>query len=165
MDWSQINSLLFVCLGNICRSPTAEAVARAKAREMGLNLTIDSAGTTGHHQGEGPDRRSRAAGERRGIDFSGISSRKVLDEDFAKFDLILAADSQNLADLRARCPAEYQHKLVMIMAFANSKVREVPDPYYGGKDGFEKVLDLLDDAMTGLLGQIALARPNSSVKS
>ncbi|KFZ38678.1 protein tyrosine phosphatase [Shewanella mangrovi] len=161
MDWQQVSRLLFVCLGNICRSPTAEAVARAKATELGLALTIDSAGTIGHHQGEGPDRRARAAGERRGIDFSGISSRKVRDEDFATFDVILAADRQNLADLQARCPAEYQHKLVLIMAFADSKVREVPDPYYGGKDGFEQVLDLLDKAMTGLFSQIQQANQSS----
>lgn len=150
--------ILFVCMGNICRSPTAEAVARAKAQVAGLALAFDSAGTIGYHQGEQPDIRAQAAGERRGIDFSGIRARKVTQADFVEFDLILAADEQNLADLQARCPAEQQHKLALIMAFANNDVTAVPDPYYGGGDGFEQVLDLLEQAIDGLLSEIQAAR-------
>lgn len=151
---NKIRRILFVCMGNICRSPTAEAIARAQVAALQLPVVVDSAGTIGYHQGELPDARARAAGTQRGIDFSGIRARKVRDTDFVDFDLILAADEQNLADLQARCPAELQHKLALIMAFGNSNTTAVPDPYYGGADGFERVLDLLEDAIAGLLAQL-----------
>ncbi|WP_025820640.1 low molecular weight protein-tyrosine-phosphatase [Shewanella marina] len=151
----KISSVLFVCMGNICRSPTAEAVFRRAAKDAGLTIEVDSAGTIGHHQGELPDRRSRAAGEARGIDFTGIRSRKVVDNDFVHFDLILAADNQNLNDLRERCPQQYQYKLKLILDFTDTPGREVPDPYYGGGQGFELVLDMLEDASRGLIDSIA----------
>ncbi|MCG9723067.1 low molecular weight protein-tyrosine-phosphatase [Shewanella sp. Isolate7] len=152
---SKINSVLFVCLGNICRSPTAEAVFRGQLRDRGLSMDCDSAGTSGYHEGEGPDRRARLAGERRGLDFSGIRARGVRDEDFERFDLILAADRANLRELRARCPAQHQSKLALMLSFLGEGEREVPDPYYGGYEGFEQVLDLLQQSCEKLLAQIA----------
>lgn len=146
-----MTSVLFVCLGNICRSPTAEAVMRAIAQRHDAEITIDSAGTIGYHQGNPPDRRAVAAGESRGYSFDQIRSRPVEDDDFHRFDLILAADRQNLADLKAICPTEQQHKLKLILDFAESDYQEVPDPYYGGSQGFELVLDLLEEACQGVL--------------
>ena len=140
------SSVLFVCMGNICRSPTAEAVCRKKAVDRGLDIIIDSAGTIAHHEGESADRRSRAAGEHRGYDFSGIRARQVRDQDFVDFDLILAADNQNFDDLKQRCPKQYQSKLAMMLAPCAGPETEVPDPYYGGGHGFEHVLDLLEEA-------------------
>ncbi|MFD1009628.1 low molecular weight protein-tyrosine-phosphatase [Oceanisphaera ostreae] len=145
--------VIIVCLGNICRSPTAEAVLRQRAASAGVALTVDSAGTYGGHAGSKPDARSRAAGERRGYDFSGIHSRQVKADDFAKFDLILAADHSNLADLQALCPAEHQHKIKLLLSLGDHAVQEVPDPYYGGEQGFEQVLDLIESACDGLLAQ------------
>lgn len=141
-------------MGNICRSPTGEAVLKHKAKELGLNLNIDSAGTIGYHSGEKPDSRSMKAGEKRGYSFKGQYSRKVKQSDFTEFDLILAADKQNLADLQASCPNEHQHKLKLFLSFADSQYDEVPDPYYGAGDGFELVLDLIEDASDKLLATI-----------
>lgn len=152
-----IVSILFVCMGNICRSPTAEAVFRTKAKQAGLRLEIDSAGTIGYHQGATPDMRSRQAGERRGIDFSGIYARRVEDADFERFDLILAADRQNLADLKQRCPTHLHYKLDMILGFGiaeGEEAQEVPDPYYGGDDGFELVIDLLEHSCEALVAEL-----------
>ncbi|WP_417615185.1 low molecular weight protein-tyrosine-phosphatase [Oceanisphaera sp.] len=145
--------VLMVCLGNICRSPTAEAVLRQRARRAGVALHVDSAGTLGFHTGAAPDVRARAAGERRGYDFSGIQARQVSVEDFADFDLVLAADRHNLADLSVLCPAEHQHKLKLLLSFSDHAEQEVPDPYYGGEQGFEQVLDLVESACDGLLAQ------------
>lgn len=139
-------SVLFVCMGNICRSPTAEAVCRSMAQSRGLDIEIDSAGTIAYHAGETPDPRSREAGERRGYDFSGIRARQVMGSDFGHFDLILAADNNNLKDLQARCPAKYQSRLALMLAPCDGDETEVPDPYYGGDQGFEYVLDLLEQA-------------------
>ena len=150
-----VKSVLFVCLGNICRSPTAEAVFRGLLAKRGLTLICDSAGTSAYHEGEGPDRRARLAGERRGLDFSGIKARGVVEEDFERFDLILAADKANLRELRARCPSRYQSKLALMLSFLDDGEREVPDPYYGGDDGFELVLDLLESSCDKLLQRIA----------
>ena len=146
--------VLVVCMGNICRSPTGEAVLRAKAKQLGINVEIDSAGTIGYHQGNPPDERSRQAGERRGYSFKGIRSRKVENQDFSYFDLVLAADRDNLHDLQAICPAEYQHKLRLYLSFGQSEQQEIPDPYYGGEHGFELVLDLLEDAAEQVLHQL-----------
>lgn len=146
--------VLVVCMGNICRSPTGEAVLRAKAKQLGINVEIDSAGTIGYHQGNPPDERSRQAGERRGYSFQGISARKVNSQDFADFDLLLAADHDNLRDLQAICPVEHQHKLKLYLSFGNSDRQEIPDPYYGGEHGFELVLDLLEDAAEQVLRQL-----------
>ncbi len=147
--------LLFVCLGNICRSPTAEAVMRKLAARHNVALTVDSAGTYAGHKGEVPDSRSRIAGERRGYNFAGIKARPVIDSDFGDFDLILAMDNSNLADLQRRCPRQYQHKLKLLLSYGDSGVAEVPDPYYGGPQGFERVLDLVEEACGQLLSQIA----------
>ncbi|MBV7260748.1 low molecular weight phosphotyrosine protein phosphatase [Photobacterium sp. WH24] len=139
-------SVLLVCMGNICRSPTAEAVLRAKAVKAGVEIEIDSAGTIGYHEGKRPDSRSRAAGEARGYSFEGIRARQIVVGDFEKFDLILVADRQNLSDLTTICPAEYLSKLSLLLAFADAEEDEVPDPYYGGEEGFEHVLDLIEAA-------------------
>jgi protein-tyrosine phosphatase len=146
-----MKSILFVCLGNICRSPTAEAVLRKMASSQGVPLRIDSAGTIDHHKGKLPDRRAVAAAQRRGYDFTGIRSRPITSDDFHNFELILAADHYNLADLKAICPEPYQHKLGLILDFSDGDYREVPDPYYGGSRGFELVLDLIEQACSKML--------------
>lgn len=153
MKTTEPAKVLMVCLGNICRSPTAEAVLRQRAAQAGVALEVDSAGTYGGHAGSQPDARSRAAGEHRGYDFNGIYSRQVKAGDFAEFDLILAADLSNLADLQALCPTEHQHKIKLLLSFGEHAVQEVPDPYYGGDQGFEQVLDLIESACDGLLAQ------------
>ncbi|WP_035385142.1 low molecular weight protein-tyrosine-phosphatase [Ferrimonas futtsuensis] len=150
MNYKTVSSVLFVCLGNICRSPTAEAVFRHRFESAGLPLVLDSAGTDAYHAGEQPDRRSAAAGRQRGYNFSGMRARRVTDEDFEQFDLILAADGSNMRDLKARCPAHLTYKLAMIVQSG-----EVPDPYYGGSDGFELVLDLLEQAADSWIARLA----------
>jgi protein-tyrosine phosphatase len=149
-----INRILFVCMGNICRSPTAEAIFRAKILKYQLATEIDSAGTIGFHQGHGPDKRSVAAGEKRGLDFTAMQARQVSVEDFEHFDLILAADRSNLIELKAMCPAYLQHKLQLMLSFAELGTEEVPDPYYGDGEGFERVLDLLETSLDVLAQQI-----------
>lgn len=151
---TRITSVLFICMGNICRSPSAEAVFRTKAREQGVEISSDSAGTIAYHQGECPDTRARAAGERRGFDFSGITARAVTNDDFEQFDLILAADEANLADLKQRCPAHLQYKLRLILSYIDGGYTEVPDPYYGGDKGFELVLDLLEQSCDALIASL-----------
>lgn len=146
-----MNKILIVCMGNICRSPTGEAVLKAKAQQMGVDIMVDSAGTIGYHQGNPPDPRAKAAGEKRGYSFRGIRARQVVEADFEEFDLILAADNDNLADLQQRCPAHLQHKLALFLSFSDSNHDEIPDPYYGGNNGFELVLDLIENASDNLL--------------
>lgn len=144
--------ILFVCMGNICRSPTAEAVLRTLAKRRGRELEIESAGTVGSHAGEGPDARARKAGEKRGYDFGRKRARKVAAADFGRFDLILAMDRQNLAALERQCPPEHLPKLALFLERAGVAAGgEVPDPYYGGPEGFERVLDLCEQAAEGLL--------------
>jgi protein-tyrosine phosphatase len=146
--------VLFVCLGNICRSPTAEAVFRAvAAREAPeLEIEIDSAGTAGYHIGEPPDMRSQQAARRRGYDLSPLRARMVAAEDFERFDFILAMDRENLEDLHRRAPATVRERVRLFLEFApDSDVAEVPDPYYGGPNGFEQVLDLVEAASRGFL--------------
>ena len=155
MSYQNVKSVLFVCMGNICRSPTAEAVFRQKAKSQHMSLEIDSAGTTGSHVKEKPDHRSQKAGVNRGYDFKGIRARKVTTEDFDKFDLVLAMDEYNVKDLMRVAPEDKQHKIKLFLEFAkNYDDMEVPDPYYGGARGFEYVLDLVEDASEGLLGQL-----------
>lgn len=156
--------ILFVCLGNICRSPTAEAVLREiAAREAPeLSIEIDSAGTAAYHVGNPPDSRTRAAALRRGYDLSALRARVVEEEDFGRFDLILAMDRQNLASLRRRAPAALRQRIRLFLEFApDSDAMDVPDPYYGGPNGFEEVLDLVETAARGLLRQLR-ERPGSS---
>ena len=153
--------ILFVCMGNICRSPSAEGVFRKLVSERlpGVDLEIDSAGTHDYHTGSPPDRRSLQAAARRGIDLSGLRARTVTHEDFERFDLILAMDRENLALLEQRAPERHRGRLRLMMDFAPAAdKREVPDPYYGGANGFEEVLDLLEEAAEGLLQSIAGAQ-------
>jgi len=149
--------VLFVCLGNICRSPTAEGVFRKLVAEQGLAemFLIDSAGTATFHIGEPPDRRSQAAALRRGIDLSGLRARKARAEDFRRFDYVLAMDDDNHASLSAICPFGEEHRLHLLLDFAEGvKGRDVPDPYYSRGNGFELVLDLIEIASKGLLEHI-----------
>jgi len=150
-----ISSILFICMGNICRSPSAEAVFRHKAKAAGLSLKIDSAGTVGAHAKEKPDHRAQKVGVERGYSFDGIRSRKVTVRDFENFDLILAMDNVNLEDLNKIAPQHLQYKTKLFLDFShNHEENEVPDPYYGGANGFRFVLDLVEDASDGLLAQL-----------
>jgi len=156
--------LLFVCLGNICRSPTAEGVMRDLVTREGLQgaIELDSAGTGGWHVGSDPDERATAAARLRGIELSG-SARQVGPEDFADFDLLLAMDRSNADDLRSLAPGEPERRKVRLLrefdphAVAADQL-EVPDPYYGGEDGFEDVLDLVAASCEGLLEEIRAGR-------
>ncbi|MCF7696135.1 low molecular weight phosphotyrosine protein phosphatase [Mycetohabitans rhizoxinica] len=150
-------ALLFVCLGNICRSPTAEAVMRAKVHEAGLADTIrlDSAGTGDWHVGAAPDPRACRAAMSRGYALDALRARQVIASDFARFDLLLAMDHDNAAELRRRCPSEHGHKIRLLMEFARRHDTDVVgDPYFGGHEGFERVLDEVEDACDGLLAQL-----------
>jgi protein-tyrosine phosphatase len=158
MDESMLNnkgnvSVLFVCMGNICRSPTAEGVFRHFVNEAGLNeeITVDSAGTHAYHVGEPPDRRAMAAAERRGVSLVGLKARRVTDDDFERFDHIIAMDEDNLIRLPEQSTDEYRDKISLFLSFAVDTETEVPDPYYGGGAGFERVLDLVEKASRGLL--------------
>jgi protein-tyrosine phosphatase len=147
-----------VCMGNICRSPTAEAVLRVQAALRGLSsrVEVDSAGTHGWHAGEPPDPRAQAHGARRGYDLSVLRARRVQSADFERFDLILAMDRDNLANLRDLQPDSAPARVDLLMRFASRHgVDEVPDPYYGAADGFERVLDLIEDACDGLLTHLS----------
>lgn len=145
--------VLFVCMGNICRSPTAEGVFRHHVSEAGLGerIDIDSAGTHAYHVGSPPDRRADAAAKRRGIALGDLRARRVSDVDFERFDYIIAMDEDNIAHLKDESPQEHHSKVRLFLEFSSGKEREVPDPYYGGSSGFERVLDLVEDASRGLL--------------
>lgn len=150
--------ILFVCMGNICRSPTAEGVTRVLAERMGLAdaFEFDSAGTHGYHIGEPPDARTRKAAAQRGYDLTALKARQVNGYDFVRFDRILAMDRDNLALLRQACPVDHQDKLALFLEFgAAAGTDEVPDPYYGGPEGFERVLDLIETAAAGLLARLS----------
>ena len=139
-------SILFVCLGNICRSPAAEGVMRALAAEGGVALSLDSAGTGAWHAGNPPDPRMRAAAAARGRPIDDLRARQATPDDFLKFDRIIAMDRSNLADLRRIAPASGGAALSLMLSHGRHAETEVPDPYYGGEDGFEHVLDLLEHA-------------------
>lgn len=146
--------ILMVCMGNICRSPTAEAVLRHRVLRAGLQaqVEIDSAGTHAWHTRNPPDERSIAHAARRGYDLSALRARRVQPADFERFDLLLAMDADNLGHLQAEAPAAAQSRLRLLLTFApRLGVREVPDPYYGGPAGFERVLDLIEIACDGLV--------------
>lgn len=154
-DLKNVKSVLFVCMGNICRSPSAEAVFRHKASAEGLSLKIDSAGTTGAHAREKPDHRAQKVAIERGYSFDGIKARKVSVKDFNDFDIILAMDQHNVDQLMLLAPRAFQYKIVLFLAFAkNHSEKEVPDPYYGGANGFRFVLDLVEDASDGFIKQL-----------
>ena len=147
-------SVLMVCMGNICRSPTADGVLRRLVQEAGLerSVHIDSAGTLDYHVGSPPDERSSRHAAKRGYDLSALRARQVEPRDFERFDLILAMDWQNLEELTERCPPRNRHKLRRLMEFAPPGWSDVvADPYYGGQDGFESVLDHVEQACQGLL--------------
>ncbi|MDH5472293.1 MAG: low molecular weight phosphotyrosine protein phosphatase [Gammaproteobacteria bacterium] len=149
--------VLFICMGNICRSPTAEGVFRHHVNQSGLDrhIHIDSAGTHAYHVGQPPDNRAQAAARNRNIDLSSQRARKVAAEDFYEFDYLIAMDNNNISDLHSICPSGQEDKLHLFLNFAaNTQTREVPDPYYGGSNGFEHVLDLVEQASIGLLSTI-----------
>lgn len=148
--------VLFVCLGNICRSPTAEGVLRHKLREAGLEgcITVDSAGTSDWHVGKAADLRTRQAAQPRGYDLAALRGRQVKASDFHAFDLILAMDHSNLRDLQQLRPGNALAELDLFLRRYQLALDEVPDPYYGGADGFEQVLDLIEQACDGLVREL-----------
>lgn len=151
-----MTKVLFVCLGNICRSPTAHGVFQAMVEEQGLEdqIHVDSAGTAAYHVGNSPDSRSSATAIKRGYDLSPLRARQAIESDFEEFDFILAMDESNLMNLRALRPHDYSGHLGLFLEFTSLPEREVPDPYYGGDAGFEHVLDLVESASQGLLERI-----------
>jgi protein-tyrosine phosphatase len=156
MNLKEKVSILFVCMGNICRSPTAEAVFRHYVENAGLSerIQIDSAGTHDYHIGESPDARTRRAAQQRGYDMNGLRGRQVEAADFGRFDYVLAMDRANLAILQRLAQQGGGNPHLFLSYAKHHKEREVPDPYYGGADGFERVLDMVEDAAEGLLQHI-----------
>jgi protein-tyrosine phosphatase len=148
--------VLFVCTGNICRSPTAEGVLRELARRQGIHLHVESRGTHDYHVGEPPDERAQQHAMRRGYDLSAQRARHVTRQDFEDFDLIVAMDRGHLRTLERACPPQQRGKLRLFVP-----ERDVPDPYYGGAEGFEQVLDMVEEACRGLLAEISAATSRS----
>lgn len=157
-------SLIFVCMGNICRSPLAEGILThlVEARHLGDRFTIDSAGTGGWHGGNPPDPRSVAVAHSNGIDISGQRARQVGASDFEDHDLILAMDDDNLARLRSICPQQHRHKLHLFSHYASGRHDNVPDPYYGGEDGFQTVYTMLLTGCASLLEKLVEDRASCS---
>lgn len=150
-------NILFVCLGNICRSPAAHGVFELKLLSSGMSrvVKVDSAGTGAYHVGDKPDSRMIQAANKRGVDLSYIRARAVEQPDFERFDLILAMDESNLKDLKLNCPDEHQHKIKLFLEFSKtSNLKSVPDPYFGGASGFENVLDIVERGCETLLNEI-----------
>lgn len=149
-----MTKILMVCLGNICRSPVAEGILKHKLKQKNIKALVDSAGTSGWHDGEKPDSRSMQNALLNGVDISNQKSRKVNVKDFEFYDFIFAMDDQNYANLMAICPVQYQHKISMILEQAYpGKKMSVPDPYYTS-DGFQEVFDLLEEACDSLINNI-----------
>lgn len=149
--------VLFVCTGNICRSPMAEGVFKRHVADAGLadRIKADSAGTHDYHVGAAPDTRAQKTAAKRGYDISKLCGRQVIRRDFTEYDYVLAMDAVNMRNLARLCPAEHAHKLKLLMEYARGATsREVPDPYYGSADDFEWVLDLVESASEGLLDHI-----------
>ena len=148
-----VRRILFFCMGNICRSPTAEGVMRAKLAAAGIDVEVDSAGTHDYHIGAPPDERSQEHASLRGHDLSALRARKLLAADFERFDLVLGMDADNLAHAERLCPPAQRGRLKLLMDYApHTGKRHVPDPYYGGAAGFDEVLDLVEAACDGLVG-------------
>jgi len=166
MSAKPINSVLFVCLGNICRSPLAEGVFRAVLAEQGMELAIDSAATSGWEVGSAPDRRSIAVAAKHGVDISGQRARKVLPEDFSRFDLILGMDRANVRDLKALAPAAARDRIHLYLDFATGKAADVPDPYYDGAEAFASVYRMIREASEALAKRLeASVSPTSGQAS
>lgn len=149
-----MTKVLFVCMGNICRSPTAQGVFRKMVVDAGIAdiVQVESAGTHAYHVGEPPDARAQQAAKKRGYEVDDLRARQVTADDFRDADLILAMDWENLSMLQQQCPKAYKHKLQLLMRFAGEHdAATVPDPYYGGPEGFNTVLDYVEDACQGLL--------------
>ena len=150
--------ILFVCMGNICRSPTADAVFRHTVQKAGLEdkIFVDSAGTHAYHIGDPPDRRAQSTAIKRGYQMHDLRARKVVPDDFVHFDYILAMDNENRVLLQQRCPEPYSNKIELLMRYSkgNYSNQEVADPYFGGNQGFEIVLDMIEEASQGLLEHI-----------
>ncbi|MDF2180802.1 low molecular weight protein-tyrosine-phosphatase [Neptuniibacter sp. CAU 1671] len=155
--------ILFVCLGNICRSPTAHGVFEELIRQQGMTefVEVDSAGTAAYHIGNPPDSRSARVAKQRGFPLDHLRARQVSPDDYQQFDYILTMDKQNLAELKRGCPAGFQGHLGLFLDFCQAPESEVPDPYYGGADGFEKVLNLVIDASRGLIHHLQQELPRS----
>ena len=151
-----MKKVLFVCMGNICRSPSAEAVFRDLVKRNGLtkDFEIDSAGTHAYHVGEAPDKRSIQAARKRGIEMKDLRARQVVADDFNRFDYLIAMDEANLLGMTSLVSVDKQQKASLMMSYTDTEYAEVPDPYYGQGDGFELVLDLLEQACQGLLNDI-----------
>jgi len=162
-------SVLFLCMGNICRSPTAHGVFRYKVQQAGLGhkVFVTSAGTHNYHPGEPPDRRSQHAAGQRGYDISDLRARQLSEQDFEQHDLLLAMDWDNFALAEQRCPPAHRRKLRRLTEFCRQHdAAVVPDPYYGGETGFQQVLDLIEDACDGLLDHVSsqFASPTAAIK-
>lgn len=163
----QKTKVLFVCMGNICRSPTAEGVFAKliKDKRVEQHFFIDSAGTHAYHVGAPPDARAQKAASERGVQISHLRGRKVNQEDFQQFDYLLVMDDDNYANLMTICPDEYKSKVKYLLDYAPQlKTREVPDPYYGGKRGFEYVLDMIEAASTGFLTHVQNSQKINPIK-
>jgi protein-tyrosine phosphatase len=157
-------SVLLVCMGNICRSPTAEGVLRDRLQQAGLSdqVHLDSAGTHDYHVGKAPDARAQAAARQRGYDLSALRARQVSRQDFKDFDLVLAMDTDNYQSLVQTCPEDQRHKVRRFLSFsARFPDQDVPDPYYGSGAGFERVLDMVEDAAAGLIEAVHQGRIRS----
>ena len=166
MSTKPVNSVLFVCLGNICRSPLAEGLFRAVLAERGKDLVIESAGTGGWHAGEEPDRRSIAVAAQHGVDISAQRARKVLPEDFSRFDLILGMDRANVRDLKALAPQAARDRVHLYLDFATRKAADVPDPYYDGAEAFASVYRMIREASEALAKRLeASVSPTSGQAS
>ena len=157
MNASNPTSVLFVCMGNICRSPMAEGAFAKTVQNAGLGtqILIDSAGTHDYHVGDAPDLRAQRTALSHGYDISGLRGRQVQDSDFERFDYILAMDKQNLNNLTRRANVRHHHKIRLLLSFSRRYPNlDVPDPYYGGQQGFDQTLDMVEDAAQGLLKTI-----------
>ena len=152
--------VLFVCLGNICRSPTAEGVMRKKLEDAGLSseIEVDSCGTGAWHVGNPPDDRTISTAKEYGYDLSALRARKLSANDYLKFDHILAMDTRNLADVIKNAPADYKGQIKLFLDYGDSDELEVPDPYYGGAAGFLRVIQLIETACDGLIAEIKASR-------
>ncbi|MDP5253706.1 MULTISPECIES: low molecular weight protein-tyrosine-phosphatase [unclassified Vibrio] len=165
MESHNLLKVLVVCMGNICRSPTAQAIIDKRCRDAGLAIEIDSAGTINYHRGQSPDRRAIQAAQSRGYDLNGLKARQVTRQDFDDFDLILAADLDNLADLKAMASREQRGKIHLLLAYAKLGERVIPDPYYGRNEGFDEVIDLLEQASDNLITLWSHAQPSGNKKA